>query len=45
MAITIFQKSVIGNVPVKYKITSCQPYLALDMVEITYGSLKLDMKF
>ena len=28
MAIMIFQKSVIGNFPVKYKITSLQSYLA-----------------
>jgi len=45
MAIMIFQKSVLGNFPVKYKRTSCQPYLAFGMAEITYGSLKLDMKF
>ena len=45
MAITIFQKSVIGNLPVKYEITSCQPYFAFGMVEINCGSLKLDMKF
>jgi len=41
----IFQEPVISNFPVKYKRTSCQPYLAFGMAEITYGSLKLDMKF
>jgi len=35
MAIMIFQKSVIGNFPVKYKIMSCQPYLGFGMVEVT----------
>jgi len=41
----IFQKYVIGNFPIKYKRTTCQPYFAFGMVEIIYGSLKLDMKF
>jgi len=45
MAIVIFQKFVIGIFAVKYKITSCQHYFDLGVVEITYGSFKLDMKF